>query len=66
MILQHQVVRDRNIRVGNIANTPQTQFPRVRISAVGNELMNIDVFPANVSCKVRQDPRCCDNAEAMR
>ena len=66
MILQHQVVRDRNIRVSNIANPSQTQFPRVRIGAVGNELMNIDVIPAHISCKISQDTRCCNDAQTVR
>ena len=50
MVFEHQVVGDGNIRVGDITDASQAQFPGMRICTVGNQLMNIDIVATDISC----------------
>ena len=50
VVFEHQVVRDSDIRVGDITDASQAQFPRMRICTVGDQLVNIYIVTTDISC----------------
>ena len=50
VVFEHQVVRDSDIRIGDIADSSQAQFPRMRICTVGDQLVNIHIVTTDISC----------------